>query len=62
MEVPKRMSMAAVGVYLIKDIEDLWMAWMVAAIIIAAMACQTYTDIKGKKAVGENVSADASHV
>ena len=49
MEIPKRMSMAAFGVYLVRDIEDLCMALIVAAIIIAAMACQTWTDIKGKK-------------
>lgn len=48
MNIPKRMTMAAFGVYLVKDIDNLWMAVIVASVIIAAMACQTYTDIKGK--------------
>ena len=49
MDIPKRMTMAAFGAYMVKDIENLWMAVIVAGVIIAAMACQTWTDIKGKK-------------
>jgi hypothetical protein len=44
------MSVALVGVYLVKDIEDIYMAIIVASIIAVGIACQTYTDVKGKKA------------
>jgi hypothetical protein len=49
-EIPKRMSVALVGVYLVKDIEDIYMALIVAGIIAVGILCQTYTDVMGKKA------------
>ncbi len=48
-EIPKRMAMAAFGAYLIKDIADLKLACLVAAIVVVGMICQTITDIRGKK-------------
>lgn len=47
-EIPKRMAMAAFGAYLIKDITDLKLAMIVAAIVVAGMVCQTVTDLRGK--------------
>lgn len=47
-EIPKRMTVALIGIYLVKDISDLRIAGLVAGIIIAGMICQTFTDIKGK--------------
>lgn len=48
-EIPKRMSVALIGVYFVKDVEDILMALIVAGIIVVGIACQTLTDVWGKK-------------
>ncbi len=48
-QIPKRMSVILLGVYLVKDIEQTSMALIVAGLIAVGLACQTWTDIKGKK-------------
>ncbi len=47
-EIPKRMSVVLIGVYLVKDIQNLYMAAIVAGLIAIGIACQTWTDVKGK--------------
>lgn len=41
--------MAIFGAWFVKDITDLKMAGIVAAIIIVGIVCRTWTDVKGKK-------------
>ena len=41
--------MAMAGAYLLKDITDLKLAAIVAAVIAVGIVCRTWTDIKGKK-------------
>jgi CRISPR/Cas system CMR-associated protein Cmr3 (group 5 of RAMP superfamily) len=48
-EIPKRMASALAGAYLIKDVADLKLACIVAAIIVVGIVSQTITDLMGKK-------------
>ena len=47
-EIPKRIAAAIACAWLIKDIQDLNMALIVASIVIVGIISQTVTDVKGK--------------
>jgi len=49
-EIPKRIAAAIACAWLIKDIEDLNMAIILASIVVVGIISQTVTDIRGKKA------------
>lgn len=50
-EIPKRIAAAIAGMYFIKEIDDIYMAIILASILVAGIAAQTITDIVGKKAI-----------
>ena len=47
-EIPKRMLGMLIGIFFIKDTQNLYMACILAALLVVGVAAQTYTDIKGK--------------
>ena len=54
MNVSKKMAMAIAGAYFVKDIENITLAGIVAAILGIAIICQTVIDIAELKSSTPN--------